>query len=130
MNRREGRPGMRRQERQRVTVSDAMILVAATAVGMALTRLFLPSLEFAVEWFRHPRAGSLVGHWLGAVNILTPPLMTCPLAWTLALPALHWRRLGRRRMLRQPGVMTSTATAFTLAVCLVSVWFVELNLNV
>ncbi len=92
-----------------------MILVAATAAGLALTRLYYPSLAREETflspvrpygWFasRLPSRRELAG--------LNLPLAT----WTLALFVFQWRppRPSRRRLVRQPGFAVNLAATVGL----------------
>src|SRR3954468_8436504 len=65
-------------ERRRFTLFDAMVLIAATAIGMAVSRAFLRALP------AYAGKGSLPRYQVAAAS-------PCLAAWTLALLALRRR---------------------------------------
>jgi hypothetical protein len=103
---------MPRQPRRRISISDAMLLTAATAVGLTIAR------TYSVEVLRNNLAPypsitrSLLTAWM--YILATLPL---PALWSLALLAL-WLRLPRppRRLVRQPGAVACGAASLVIAV--------------
>lgn len=89
---------------RRFGLLDAMILVAATAIGLALTRL--PFVD--TEPWRHLRNSA--NRDLAGIPLLA--------AWTVTVLALRWRspRPARPRLLRQPGVVALGAATLILGV--------------
>ena len=90
--------------RRRLNLFDALVLVAATAVGLAVARAFLealPSFVGKASLSRYQIAGA------------APLLAT----WSLALPVLAARspRTPYRRLARRPGFAACFSTAFGLA---------------
>jgi hypothetical protein len=90
--------------RRRLNLFDALVLVAATAVGLAVTRAFLealPSFVGKASLSRYQVAGA------------APLLAT----WCLALPVLAARppRTPFRRLARRPGFAACSSTALGLA---------------
>jgi hypothetical protein len=88
-----------------MTVLDAALLIAATAIGLALIRLTYPLLVWALD---SPEANEFavrtllerVGIWV----IITSPMLV---AWTVVLPILRLMppRPALRKLLRQPGML-------------------------
>jgi hypothetical protein len=99
--------------RRRFTIADGMILLAATAVGLALARAVA---DWSLERLSNPtfpasiRRVFLLQAWTIGMDYLT-------LTWGLTLPILRLRppRPGRRRLLREPGLIACGAAAFAAA---------------
>ncbi len=96
-------------------LSDVIVLVAATAIGLAVFKpyhdvLFPPRF---IPFFPSgtPFTGWINGMW--TCVILASPL---PMAWTLAFLALRLRRprVRWRRLIRQPGLVAGLSAAFVL----------------
>jgi hypothetical protein len=107
---------MREAGCRRFTISDALILVAATAVGLAGAQ----GLEFTRRLMAYATRPELrtpertiIAIWHGIDLFVLP----CLMAWTLALLALRLRRPrpGRVRLGRQPGMMACVAVVAGLA---------------
>lgn len=107
--------------RRRFTLADAMVLVAATALGMVPARQFLAEVHFNVSWELAPanvlRAAAL------AVAAATP----CAATWTLALLPLRLRspRPDRRRLVRQAGFVAAGTAGLIIALggsMLAAIW--------
>jgi len=96
---------------RKCTLFDAMILVAATAAGMALLRMFLAEGRFFQGAFFQGRFTSYV---LSGIEAAFPFLMT----WTFALVILGLRqpRPRIRRLVRQPGIAACSAASSGFAV--------------
>ena len=83
---------------RRLSIADGMILIAATAVGIALSGRIRPE-AWNKPW---PALGS----WKAAINfasVTTLMGLPCLIAWTLTMPLLRmrggfqsWRRVARR----------------------------------
>jgi hypothetical protein len=92
-------------------VADGLILVAATAVGLAMSRMMAPGMTPRVVWgvlSTSPPDGWSIGVIAGMFDELgTPLVMPCLVAWTLACLLMRGRgpRPARRRLVRQPGAM-------------------------
>jgi len=111
---------MRATERRSFGITDGMVLIAATAVGLAMTRLIVPDVTPQEIWetlTTPPRDGWSFFDALemfaekGAI-LIVPSLA----AWTLATLIMRLRapRSPWRRLTRQPGMMASLlATAVT-----------------
>jgi len=95
---------MSREARRRFTLLDAMVLVAATAVGIALARGYLGA--FGRTFFGTPPIYGLHRFWAAGAS-------PCLTAWALALIGLRWPtpRRRRKRVIRQPGDAACMATA-------------------
>lgn len=111
-------------------IGDGLILVAATAAGLGLTRAVAPalSLDDLWEFLTTPPRGLWDPFYLDAllelvVLVLTPMLM----AWTPACLLMRLRspRPSRRRLARQPGAM---ACLFATSVCAIEVGFLAARL--
>jgi len=91
-------------ERRRFTLLDAMVLVAATAVGIAAAVEFAESARRSFGGM--PPRNLLARYWFDAVS----PLLT---AWALTLIVLALRppRARFRRLLSRPGVVVCMASA-------------------
>ncbi len=105
-----------RAVRRAFTLADAMILTAATALGLGVGRFWL-------AMYREARVGPNYG---GTLEHAIRCGFWVAIAWTLALiplgfkpPRPTWRRLRSR-----PGFVAAMATAAALLVALVHEWFV------
>jgi hypothetical protein len=89
---------------KRFTLSDAMILVAATAVGLAMARAYDPMFSGA------PHAKFVKLAWGAPAGVVS--------AWGLAVIVLRLRRPRPRvrRLLRQPGMVACCALVFALGI--------------
>lgn len=113
---------------RRFNLADAMILVAAAAIGLGLARSYLPWLEapFAMQRTR-ARPMPPVPFWVGAASTWITILLPCALAVTLSLPMLRCRYSGWRRACRCPGLGASIASCFILAAVALGVTCRELD---
>jgi hypothetical protein len=92
------------------TLADVMILVAATALGLAITRVHG---WLTLNMFLDPSAPSF-RRWALAFEIMTSYYLPLPLAWTIVLaflPARDWGRLSHRG----PGRAVSYTSVFVFA---------------
>jgi hypothetical protein len=103
--------------KRRFTLIDAMILIAATALGLALDL-----------WMRRKPVFSRVPHtaWLSSLYYALEPWLSTggcvALFWTLAVLPLRLRkpRPTRRRLWRQPGVIACSAAGLAALLSVVS----------
>src|SRR4051794_36855413 len=86
---------------RRFTLADAMLLVAATAAGMAMARVLSPS--------SRPRGAAPALDWYVLFGML--------ICWTVALLAVRLRRPRPRlrRLALQPGLIATATAATALA---------------
>jgi hypothetical protein len=104
---------------RKFTVVDAMLLIMATAIGIALVRAILPNISAMImsilaDFAHPPKQGesATAGAWQVALLAGLPLLA----AWTVALLL---SRLGRprphlRRMLRQPGAVACAVATLAM----------------
>lgn len=102
---------------RRFNVSDAMVLVAASAIGV----FHLP--DYWLTWIGSPldaRQWSFSG-LLSIGHILLPGASPCLAMWTLALLPLRLRRPRPRlrRLLRQPGMAALGSSSFVIVLALI-----------
>jgi hypothetical protein len=97
-------------------LSDAIVLVAATATGLAVVRPYYATMRL-LDWTppipqAAPFNGWIKGLW--GCLILAAPLVT---AWTLAILGLRLRRPRDRwsRLVRQPGLVAGLMAALVLS---------------
>ena len=90
---------------RRFTLADAMILVAATAVGVAVARAYYVARMGVVAEFWAPPISMYFGY-------ATPLLIS----WSVALLVIRLRRPRPRprRIFRQPGTVACCAVAFVV----------------
>ena len=102
---------MRPNNLRRVTLIDAMVLVAATAVALLPIRLVYPS--FLIEAFPIEWAPESVWSIALAWNWILGPFTV---AWSIALWVLRLLqpRPSLRRVFRQPGMAASTAVVLSV----------------
>src|ERR671932_1325509 len=88
-----------------VTLLDAMVLIAATGLGLAATRAYLTSLRAI------PGIATPLRHWLSATS-------PCLAAWALALLVLRLRqpRPAYRQLGGHPGGLACLMTAIGLPI--------------
>jgi hypothetical protein len=106
---------MRRPSR-RLTILDAVALVAATALGFAFTHALWDAL--LREYFYEPQSGWTVGAALAKAPLSLLVLIPLLMAWTFTLVPLRLLqpRPPLRRLLRQPGLAASGAAILAMAV--------------
>lgn len=109
---------------RRPTLRDAMILVAAAALGMALSR---PYLHWPAAVGRPRGAGPGYSHDVYLIRTWATALTPCLLAWTLVLPAVGRRHSGPGPRPRRTGSVVSAVTALVLAVSATSALLDELR---
>jgi hypothetical protein len=99
---------------RRLTLLDGMILVAATACGLAVIRGSIPGVLHVLP--TSPLVPPLVPRPALDILILILAAWPLPAMWTLALLAMRLRRPrpAWRRLARQPGVMACCAAAFAV----------------
>jgi hypothetical protein len=97
-------------------LSDAIVLVAATAVGFAVVRPYYSTMAL-LDWTppipqAAPFNGWIKGLW-GCLVLAAPLVM----AWTLAILSLRLRRPRDRwvRLVRRPGLVAGLMAALVLA---------------
>lgn len=92
-------------------VADGLIMVAATAAGLATSRMMAPDVTPVAVWgvlSTPPPDGWSIGVIAGMFAELgTILVMPCLVAWSLACLLMRMRgpRPARRRLVRQPGAM-------------------------
>src|SRR5262249_53666724 len=105
------------------TLLDLVILVAATAIGLALVRFGWPR-KVAGAWiFTWPvRPSSFGGYpsktWVLPIANRAAPFLPCLAAWPAAFLVIRLRspRPRRRRLLSQPGLVGAIAVLSTLTI--------------
>jgi hypothetical protein len=100
---------------RRFQLSDAIVLVAATAVGFAVVRPYYTTMNLLDGSPPIPSAGRFSG-WIRGVwgcLVLAAPIV---MAWTLAILVLRLRapRDRFRRLIRQPGLVAGVIAALVL----------------
>jgi hypothetical protein len=108
---------------RRFTLIDAMVLMAATAVGLGLAKEYSQDLLYFLQGNRvSPRPweswpGILVSTALRGMAVTLP----CGMAWTLGVLALRLRqpRPAWRRLARQPGLVACLVAPIPVALALV-----------
>jgi hypothetical protein len=107
---------MRTPQIRRCTLLDAMVLVAATAIGLSLARTYSQeALNNNLESYPlFPKV--LLSIWAAIVAVLPVPAM-----WSIALFGLGLRqpRPVLRRLVRQPGIVAAGAVTLVAAIRLV-----------
>lgn len=113
---------MSKPDRRRITLSDVMLLVAATALGMALAQFGWPrSVSDPLGlWLRWPAipSGYPSRNWVVPAAERLAPILPCLAAWTGAFLAtrLSAPRPRRRRLVVQPGFVGAVAALSVLAI--------------
>jgi hypothetical protein len=114
---------------RKFTIVDAMLLIMATAIGIALVRAILPNISAMImsilaDLVHPPKQGQSATSdaWIVALLAGSPLLA----AWTVALLLA---RLGRprphlRRVLRQPGAVACAVA--TLAMAVDATWIIPM----
>jgi len=99
---------MGRPARRRFTILDAMVMAAATAVGLAYFRALLPGGWWRASWVVSPA--------LRALGIAEDLYWSLATPWMIAITALRLRRPrpSPRRLVRQPGVMACCAALMAM----------------
>jgi len=94
---------------RKLTLLDVMILVGATAIGLAAIRGAVPGVLHTLP--TSPRVRFLVPRPALDVSLIILAAWPLPAMWTLALLAMRLRspRPAWRRLARQPGVMACCA---------------------
>ena len=117
---------MSKPERRRVTLFDVMALIAATAVGLALSQLGWPRQAanpagaWVLTWPILPSkpSGYPSKTWMLPVAERVAPILPCLAAWTGAFLAtrLHAPRPRGRRLVLQPGFVAAVAVLSVLVI--------------
>jgi hypothetical protein len=101
---------------RRFLLSDAIVLIVATAVGFTVVRPYYLTMKL-LDWSppipsAAPFNGWIKGLW-GCLVLAAPLVM----AWTLAVLALRFRRPRDRwsRLVQQPGLVAGLVAALVLA---------------
>lgn len=114
---------MREPTERNFGVADGLVLVAATAAGLASTRMWAPypPTRMLFDELFTPRRGWSVAHAAGVLAVVSLYFVPFLAAWTSACLLLRLRgpRGSRRRLVRQPGAMACLVA--TVAVVLVAV---------
>jgi len=105
---------MSRPARRRFTILDAMVMAAATAVGLAYLRAVLPAGWWWNPGISPPRRTLAIT--FGTISCLSTP-------WMIAILYLRLRRprAQLRRLTRQPGVMACCAALAAMIPALIHV---------
>jgi hypothetical protein len=112
------------QASRKLTLADAMLLVAAVALGSFLARETNPNLTSAIAHIKHdPTPGMRQLLSIEASLKVVVPFLA---VWTPALLLLRLRqpRPCLKRLARQPGAVASAVA--TLAIAIVAVWILSL----
>lgn len=101
---------------RRFLLSDAIVLVAATAAGFAVFKPYYAVIQ-PLRWARPRRSTMQFTHWIDRswdCLILASPFV---MAWALAILFLRLRGPQPRwsRLVRQPGLVAGMMTAWVLA---------------
>ncbi len=108
---------MRPRKPRKATILDAMILVAAAACGLALSRAMDGPNEGSLNWFGRTADG------LVRISAVLPFLMTftpAVLLMRLRRPRPRWRKLAR-----QPGVAACSAAMVPMVVAWLQIAYAE-----
>lgn len=98
--------------RDRLTLADASLLIAAAAVAFSVFRGIAPVLRWTSPWpnlFSRPNAGWGPREIYERAIEAQVPLLPFAIAWTLVLPVLQLRRGRWRRAARRPGTVACLA---------------------
>lgn len=109
--------------RRRPTLMDAMILVAATALGMALSRPLLHWLS--VPWEVHNLRSGSFAFWAFVVRTWFTVAAPFLLSWTFALSVLRGIDRERRRAFRRGSLAVPVTTGLVLVVAAISALITE-----
>ncbi len=113
----KGNKLMRPQITRCFRISDALALVAATALGLAGCRLYFSPSDIGWGNLWHSRDSSvLVNLWMAVMGAI-PAASMLLLSWTTAVLLLRLRtpRPRRRRLWCQPGFLACVAAVFVFA---------------
>jgi hypothetical protein len=105
--------------KRRFQISDAMILIAATAVGLGITRALLPDFEnFGMRGTSSPELNRFF-RIMYLLNAIGPTLVV----WTIAVLVLGLIKPRRRlrRLFRQPGAAACASATVAIAILTVLV---------
>jgi hypothetical protein len=105
---------------RRFTMMDAMLLVAATAIGLGLVREFDRDFTSFIRDTYYQGWESQFGKAVGMILRVIALTLPCALAWTVATLALRLRppRPPWRRLMRQPGFVACLAAPLPAAVAM------------
>jgi hypothetical protein len=119
------RPAIREPKpRRRFRVSDAMILVAATAAGFGMVRAYLSQEAVWLGFSTEMPTGVLDGSFMASKVV--PPFLG---SWTVALILLRLSgpRPRFRRLVRQPGLIAGFAATLALAIITIPAVIIALS---
>src|SRR5947209_884854 len=104
---------MRYERHRKFGLLDLSALVAATAVGLTLSRSYA-----VIPHFFQKGDAREISRIVQIIAIYLSAMLPVPLMWTIALLILRFRapRPTLRRMLRQPGVIACVAVVSSLSV--------------
>jgi hypothetical protein len=96
-------------------VSDAIVLVAATAVGLAVVKPYYAA-PTPFRWTQPFPLGTLFLGWIEVIWVCLVLASPFVVAWTLAILGLRLRRPRApwRRLVRQPGLVAGLMAALVL----------------
>jgi hypothetical protein len=100
---------------RRFLLSDAIVLVAATAAGLAVVKPYHETMAL-LDWAPPIESAGAFSGWIkglwGCLVLIAPVVM----AWTLAILVLRLRRPRERwrRLVRQPGLVAGLMAAVVL----------------
>jgi hypothetical protein len=110
-------------ERRRITLSDLMVLTAATAIGLSpiqfgWARKAAGPQVFGGRVIPAHQSGYVSKDWLTPVAERALPILPCLAAWTAAflLTRLRGHRPRWRRLALQPGLVAAVAALSVLAI--------------
>ncbi|WP_435008098.1 hypothetical protein P12x_005373 [Tundrisphaera lichenicola] len=127
----DARTGRPTPPRRNFGLADAMILVAASAIGLAATGWLTDGEPLKEAWeifSTPPQDGWTIGNILMMVGLLGITFVVPSLAaWTLACLLMRFRdpRPARRRLVRQPGAMACLIATIVIGLSVVgglAVW--------
>jgi hypothetical protein len=99
--------------RERLTLADATILVAAAAIGFGVFRHVVAILGWPLSWLflvSTPPGGWTLRIVIERALMAQVPTVPVAAAWTFALPVLQLRRgIAWRRLVRRPGLVACLA---------------------
>jgi len=110
------------KEPRRITLFDLMILVAATAIGLALVQFGWPRKAAGASIFTWAVWPSYSGYpsktWVLPIAERVAPFLPCLVGWTGAFLVIRLRgpRPRRRRLIAQPGLVAAVAALSVLTI--------------
>lgn len=103
--------------KRRFQITDAIVLIAATAGGLAAFRFWMSSTEHSLARFWPSKKDTLLEAVTSMAFLVIPSLSIMLFSWTAAILWLRLRvvRPRRRHLWCQPGFLACVATGFTFA---------------